>query len=298
MNSAGRLKIADFGVSGQLANSVSKCQTWVGTVTYMSPERIKGDAYGFASDSWSLGLSLLEFALGHFPYASPGVAQGVGLSFWELMDFIVAESPPQLSPGEWSPEFCHFLNCCLQKDPRLRWSASQLLQHSWLLEAQHSCTDLADLVHPLAPSPSEHGDHQPSEGASPWGTLTPSPSIGQPSSNPSPTHSNGHGAHAPHGLSAGWGSGTISSPGDDAACWPLESISAGIVDQYSEPPLLTLPPRRMGTRPQPRLSPKSQNDAAETSCFPHAGYGHGPHHKMLGRVSSGNAAVKQKAGSC
>ena len=71
MNSAGRLKIADFGVSGQLANSVSKCQTWVGTVTYMSPERIKGDAYGFASDSWSLGLSLLEFALGHFPYAPP-----------------------------------------------------------------------------------------------------------------------------------------------------------------------------------------------------------------------------------
>ena len=44
-----------------------------------------------------------------------GMAQGVGLSFWELMDFIVAESPPQLSPGEWSPEFCHFLDCCLQK---------------------------------------------------------------------------------------------------------------------------------------------------------------------------------------
>ncbi|KAK9857626.1 hypothetical protein WJX84_005358 [Apatococcus fuscideae] len=128
MSSVGRLKIADFGVSGQLANSVSKCQTWVGTVTYMSPERIKGDAYGFASDSWSLGLSLLEFALGHFPYAPPGAAQGVGLSFWELMDFIVAASPPQLSPGEWSPDFCDFLDRCLQKDPKLRVALQQRKQ--------------------------------------------------------------------------------------------------------------------------------------------------------------------------
>ncbi|GFH25632.1 protein kinase domain-containing protein, partial [Haematococcus lacustris] len=30
----------------------------VGTVTYMSPERIKGDQYSFDSDMWSLGLTL------------------------------------------------------------------------------------------------------------------------------------------------------------------------------------------------------------------------------------------------
>ena len=64
----GRVKISDFGVSGQLANSVTKCNSWVGTVTYMSPERISGLGYGFDSDVWSLGLSLLECALGRFPY--------------------------------------------------------------------------------------------------------------------------------------------------------------------------------------------------------------------------------------
>ena len=36
------LKLSDFGVSSELTNSVAVCSTWVGTVTYMSPERIKG----------------------------------------------------------------------------------------------------------------------------------------------------------------------------------------------------------------------------------------------------------------
>ena len=51
-HSGAALKISDFGVSGQLSASVSKCASWVGTVTYMSPERIRGDAYAFDSDVW------------------------------------------------------------------------------------------------------------------------------------------------------------------------------------------------------------------------------------------------------
>ena len=56
VNSAGDAKLSDFGVSGQLANSV-KCNNWVGTVTYMSPERISGGAYSFDSDGWSFAQS-------------------------------------------------------------------------------------------------------------------------------------------------------------------------------------------------------------------------------------------------
>lgn len=78
LNGAGEVKISDFGVSGQLASSVSNCLSWVGTVTYMSPERIKGDSYSFDSDLWSLGLTLLECALGRFPYPPPGEPCGGG----------------------------------------------------------------------------------------------------------------------------------------------------------------------------------------------------------------------------
>ncbi|KAK7037240.1 MAP kinase kinase (MEK) [Paramarasmius palmivorus] len=66
-NSQGEIKICDFGVSGELINSIA--DTFVGTSTYMSPERIQGAQYTVKSDVWSLGISLIELALGHFPFA-------------------------------------------------------------------------------------------------------------------------------------------------------------------------------------------------------------------------------------
>ena len=50
-------------------NQVAECTSWVGTATYMSPERIRGDGYDYKTDCWSLALTLLEFAFGKFPYA-------------------------------------------------------------------------------------------------------------------------------------------------------------------------------------------------------------------------------------
>ena len=41
----------------------------VGTMTYMSPERLRGASYSYASDIWSLGLVLAEGALGRFPFS-------------------------------------------------------------------------------------------------------------------------------------------------------------------------------------------------------------------------------------
>ena len=45
VNSNGVVKISDFGVSGQLMNSRDQRSTWIGTVTYMSPERLRGGKY-------------------------------------------------------------------------------------------------------------------------------------------------------------------------------------------------------------------------------------------------------------
>lgn len=66
-NSRGDIKICDFGVSGELINSIA--DTFVGTSTYMSPERIQGAQYTVKSDVWSLGISLIELALGRFPFS-------------------------------------------------------------------------------------------------------------------------------------------------------------------------------------------------------------------------------------
>ena len=58
----GDVKVSDFGCVAELQDSFGKCGTFVGTVPYMSPERIQGHEYGYASDVWALGLTLHECA--------------------------------------------------------------------------------------------------------------------------------------------------------------------------------------------------------------------------------------------
>merc|ERR1712226_1442955 len=69
VNSAGEIKICDFGVSGQLIDSMAN--TFVGTRSYMSPERLQGSQYSVLSDIWSIGLSLVELAIGKYPIPPP-----------------------------------------------------------------------------------------------------------------------------------------------------------------------------------------------------------------------------------
>ena len=87
LNLHGQIKLCDFGVSGELINSIAN--TFVGTSTYMSPERIQGAQYSVKSDVWSLGISLWELAVGRAPYRSAG---GV----LDLLQQIVGEEPPKL----------------------------------------------------------------------------------------------------------------------------------------------------------------------------------------------------------
>eukprot|EP00276_Gloeochaete_wittrockiana_P021902 CAMPEP_0184349714 /NCGR_PEP_ID=MMETSP1089-20130417/36429_1 /TAXON_ID=38269 ORGANISM="Gloeochaete wittrockiana, Strain SAG46.84" /NCGR_SAMPLE_ID=MMETSP1089 /ASSEMBLY_ACC=CAM_ASM_000445 /LENGTH=390 /DNA_ID=CAMNT_0026682131 /DNA_START=39 /DNA_END=1211 /DNA_ORIENTATION=+ len=133
INSRGQVKISDFGVSGQLASSLSseQCASWCGTVCYMSPERISGQKYSYDSDIWSVGLSLVECALGRFPYPPPG-ENTRQLGFWELMDYIVSRPPPTLPSTPFSPEFCNFVDTCLKKNPAVRPTANELLVHPWI----------------------------------------------------------------------------------------------------------------------------------------------------------------------
>lgn len=152
VNRKGEVKISDFGVSGQLANSVTKCNSWVGTVTYMSPERISGRSYSFDSDVWSFGLSLVECAIGRFPYPPPDipVKECAPLGFWDLLDYIVEEDPPRLPEGDAFPTFSEpfrlFVAGCLRKEPKERMTAPALLAHAWMGAYQEEDFKLAELI--------------------------------------------------------------------------------------------------------------------------------------------------------
>lgn len=68
LNSRGQVKLADFGVARKLGGTSDLSRTFVGTVGYMSPERIQGLRYNAKADIWGFGLSLMACALGRFPY--------------------------------------------------------------------------------------------------------------------------------------------------------------------------------------------------------------------------------------
>ena len=108
VNLDGEPKITDFGISAGLDNSIAmvrslhiwiylteffgypsfqilyimQCATFVGTVTYMSPERINNECYSYPADVWSLGLSLLECATGVFPYNASKGTVNLMLQVW------------------------------------------------------------------------------------------------------------------------------------------------------------------------------------------------------------------------
>jgi len=145
LNRNGEVKISDFGVSGQLEHTLSKCSSWVGTVTYMSPERIQAASHSFDSDIWALGLSLIECALGRYPYPKNIGSPHRQLDFWELTEFILKDSPPSLPPDKFSKELCLFTEACLQKLPEERPSAASLLNHAWIKNgAARKDVDLAE----------------------------------------------------------------------------------------------------------------------------------------------------------
>jgi serine/threonine protein kinase len=113
--------------------SLPRTHTFVGTATYMSPERIDGKDYSFPSDIWGLGLSLLTVALGRLPFDTSG-------GYWSLLTSIRDESLLTYLPPHYSAEFRDFLACTLDRNPDLRSSALQLLKHPFVMKGSATAT--------------------------------------------------------------------------------------------------------------------------------------------------------------
>ncbi|XP_026463590.1 dual specificity mitogen-activated protein kinase kinase dSOR1 [Ctenocephalides felis] len=177
VNTAGEIKICDFGVSGQLIDSMAN--SFVGTRSYMSPERLQGNHYSVQSDVWSLGLSLVEMAIGCYPIPPPDDEQlmrifaeqdrrkergGEGgngggdspgqpgsprqMAIFELLDYIVNEPPPSLPEKHFSQTFRDFVDRCLKKNPEERADLITLMSHEWIrqAESESASVDIAGWV--------------------------------------------------------------------------------------------------------------------------------------------------------
>uniref|UniRef100_A0ABI8AQM9 Dual specificity mitogen-activated protein kinase kinase 2 n=2 Tax=Felis catus TaxID=9685 RepID=A0ABI8AQM9_FELCA len=172
VNSRGEIKLCDFGVSGQLIDSMAN--SFVGTRSYMSPERLQGTHYSVQSDIWSMGLSLVELSIGRYPIPPPdakeleaifgrpmvdgaegephsisprprppgrpisghGTDSRPAMAIFELLDYIVNEPPPKLPSGVFTQDFQEFVNKCLIKNPAERADLKTLTNHTFIKRSE------------------------------------------------------------------------------------------------------------------------------------------------------------------
>jgi serine/threonine protein kinase len=121
----GHVKLADFGVSAELTNTLNKRKTVVGSPYWMAPEVIRESHYDGRADVWSLGITAIEMAEGAPPHANLHPLRAI---------FVIPTKPaPTLAdPDNWSPEMLDFVRCCCQKDPNQRHDSALLSSHPFV----------------------------------------------------------------------------------------------------------------------------------------------------------------------
>eukprot|EP00891_Asterochloris_glomerata_P007781 jgi/Astpho2/7781/Aster-06073 len=134
----GQVLLADFGVAatmergGSWGNQQVARNTFVGTPCWMAPEVMEQtQGYNSLADIWSFGITILELAHGHAPFAK--------LPPMKVLLMTIQNPPPTLESDSGKKHFSKamrdIVGKCLMKDPSKRPTAQQLLEHKFFKTA-------------------------------------------------------------------------------------------------------------------------------------------------------------------
>eukprot|EP00899_Mesostigma_viride_P002866 jgi/Mesvir1/12580/Mv10329-RA.1 len=128
VDKSGGVKLADFGASKlvhELATISEVAKSIQGTPYWMAPEVIKQTGHGRPADIWSVGCTVIEMATGKPPWSQ-------FQSQLSALFHIASSSAPPDIPDFLSKDARDFVLQCLQRQPSLRPTASQLLEHPFM----------------------------------------------------------------------------------------------------------------------------------------------------------------------
>ena len=134
----GRVKVLDFGLAkleasdaaldmtqaATLASPLSAAGQVVGTVPYMAPEQVRGEAVDSRTDVFALGILLYELATGRRPFE--GATLGV------ISTAILRDAPAALASvrADVPTDLEHIVARCLEKEPSARFQTALELSHA------------------------------------------------------------------------------------------------------------------------------------------------------------------------
>ena len=108
----------------------NKCaDSFIGTLAYMSPDRVRGIPYSFEADMWSLGITMITIIAGKPPFPT-------NRGPWHLMNAIIQGPQPFLDPAIVSHDLRSFIHDCLNQPPQVSTCAVKLLEHDFLTSAK------------------------------------------------------------------------------------------------------------------------------------------------------------------
>jgi eukaryotic-like serine/threonine-protein kinase len=128
----GRVKILDFGLARQMETPGTHQATTVadtshtapgtvfGTVGYMSPEQVRGEAVGQRTDIFALGAVMYEMLSGKRAFQRSSTA--------DIISAILKEDPPEIAAGgdrQISPAIQRIVLRCLEKDHEQRFQSAK-----------------------------------------------------------------------------------------------------------------------------------------------------------------------------
>jgi serine/threonine-protein kinase len=118
VDSGGHAKVTDFGIACTRASRITASDTLVGTVEYVSPERLVGQAVTEACDVYSIGVMLYEMVTGRLPFEGELVST---VALKHLHERPV--SPTRVNPAV-TPGLDEIIMRALEKAPENRFAGA------------------------------------------------------------------------------------------------------------------------------------------------------------------------------